>query len=276
MVDTTTTQDTTTTTSAPDWRASLPDDIKADPSLESFKDVSSLAKSFIATKSMVGADTVKVPGKNATDAERNAFYAKLGRPEKPEGYILPTEGMPENFKADEGRLASMREAAHRAGISDQQFAALARADATFLAEQMGQFEQGQTATREQNVNALKREWGKAFDQNLALAKRAVTFSGGDELAKVLDESGFGNHPAVIKAMAKMGRMIADDEVIGGGRSASMVLSPAEANSRIMGLYADDKFMAAYRSKHHAGHEEAVKKMRELAEMADVETEQVGA
>jgi len=70
------------------WRANLPEDMRKEASLESFKDETEMvempinvAKSFISTKKMVGADTLKIP---KTDEEWSDVYTKLGRPETQE------------------------------------------------------------------------------------------------------------------------------------------------------------------------------------------------
>lgn len=245
------------------WRDSLPDDLKGSPSLEGVNDVETLAKRFIDTKKMVGANTVKIPGSDASDEERAAFYDKLGRPESPDKYELPQEGLPEGFEPNEGRLTAMREAAHQAGISAQQFAALARADAEYMESEKTAFGEQVTQSQQESIDALKKEWGAAFDQNLDLAKKAVRHFGGDDLVKFMDESGVGNDPAMAKAMAKVGRMIAEDEVVGGGRGQQFGHTPAEARQEITQLYADKKFMEAYTTPHNPAHSDAVKKMREL-------------
>ena len=52
-----------------DWRASLSDDIRNDPSLASIQDVNGLAKSFIHGQRMVGADKVVIPKDDASPDE---------------------------------------------------------------------------------------------------------------------------------------------------------------------------------------------------------------
>ncbi len=42
------------------------------------------------------------------------------------------------------------------------------------------------------------------------------------LAKVLEESGYGSHPAVVKAMHKIGKMLNNDSIVGKGGSAKDV------------------------------------------------------
>ena len=48
-----------------DWKQSIPEDIRADKSLESIKDVGSLAKSYIHAQKLVGSDKIPIPNKYA-------------------------------------------------------------------------------------------------------------------------------------------------------------------------------------------------------------------
>src|SRR4030095_3808230 len=67
------------------WRPTLPDEMKAEPSLGGFKDVGALAKAWVETKRLVG-DAVKVPKPDASPEERAAFHRKLGVPQSPDQY----------------------------------------------------------------------------------------------------------------------------------------------------------------------------------------------
>src|SRR3990172_5233326 len=74
-----------------DWRAALPDDLKADKRLEQFKGTDwaeagpPRARAYAETKKMVGG-SLKAPKKHATPEEQPAFYTALGRPETPDKY----------------------------------------------------------------------------------------------------------------------------------------------------------------------------------------------
>ena len=63
------------TGSSVDWKASLEDGVKNDPSLADIQDVSGLAKSYIHAQKMVGADKVALPKENASEEELNTFYS---------------------------------------------------------------------------------------------------------------------------------------------------------------------------------------------------------
>jgi len=89
------------------------------------------------------------------------------------------------------------------------------------------------AASEAQVEALKQaraEWrdqakadkdigGKNFEANLALAAKARQNFGDSDLLQVLNESGLGDHPAVIRAFVKIGKAISDDSIVVGNRTA---------------------------------------------------------
>ena len=61
--------------------------------------------------------------------------------------------------------------------------------------------------------------GDKLNENLAIAKAAAQKMGGDALLQVLESSGLGNHPDMIRAFWKMGQAMADDKPVfgnGGG------------------------------------------------------------
>ena len=61
--------------------------------------------------------------------------------------------------------------------------------------------------------------GDKHNQAVEDAKIAIKKLGGDPLAKVLDSSGLGSHPTIIRFMAKVGAIVKDDTVIPGGAPA---------------------------------------------------------
>ncbi len=69
-----------------DWRTSLPDDLKNEPSLKLINDVSGLAKSYVSAQKLVGADKIPVPSKHATEEDWKNVYHKLGLPQDVKDY----------------------------------------------------------------------------------------------------------------------------------------------------------------------------------------------
>lgn len=75
--------------------------------------------------------------------------------------------------------------------------------------------------------------GDAFDANLGVARKAIETFGSKELTELLDASGFGNHPAVIRAFWKAGKAISEGNFLNsgartatpGGKTDAQVLYP---------------------------------------------------
>lgn len=251
-----------------DWRAGIPDEIREHASLKDLDGVGALATKLISAEGMIGRDKVVVPTKTSSDDERRQFYTAIGCPEKADGYEVPTENMPENMQLDEAQTKAFMSEAHKMGLTKQQAAHLIRYDATRHATALAQLVETQSTARTEGEATLKKDFGNAYDQNIALAKRAISELGSESLAKALTESGFGDHPEMIKMMAKVGQFIAEDSVIGGGPQ-SFELSPEDAKAKIAANESDKEFMAAYMDTTgmHAGHKAAVAERKRLYEIA---------
>jgi hypothetical protein len=57
--------------------------------------------------------------------------------------------------------------------------------------------------------------GDKLTENLGVARKALESFGTPELKDVLDATGFGNHPEIIKAFYKIGKAISDDRFVTG-------------------------------------------------------------
>ena len=249
-----------------DWRTAIPEDLQNDPSLADIQDISSLAKGYVHAQRMIGTDKVSVPTSQASQEELDTFYNKLGRPETPQGYEAPTENMPD-LPVNEEVRNQFYEEAHRIGLNKQQTAALLRWEAESTKGRMDAHVQSSEMELEKAQDTMRREFGAAYEEKMNMAQNAAKEFGGDELVNLLDSTGLGNNPAVIKAFANIGKAIMNDEIIGGGGRQGFMMSPGEAKSQIGGLKRDPNFMQAYQDTGNAGHAEAVKEMGRLFELA---------
>lgn len=84
-----------------------------------------------------------------------------------------------------------------------------------------------SAKSEQNWENLQQQWiadakadkeigGAKWDQTVALSRRAMGKLGSPDLHEYFRQTGFGNHPEVIRLMAKVGVMISEDSPANGG------------------------------------------------------------
>ncbi|ACO74529.1 hypothetical protein LHK_01541 [Laribacter hongkongensis HLHK9] len=79
------------------------------------------------------------------------------------------------------------------------------------------------AASEQWVTAAKADQefgGEQLAENLGHARRALDQFGTTELKSLLNDSGLGNHPEVIRFMVRAGKAISEDRFVAGTRGAS--------------------------------------------------------
>jgi hypothetical protein len=121
-------------------------------------------------------------------------------PESSEGYKFP-EGLP----TPEKDLASFAKVAHEMGMTQKQVEALANWQKKANAEATESFNK----VSEDWKQSVLKSWGADAEKNTELALRGVRDFASDDLKKILSESGFGNHPAIVEHFYKLGIMSAE-------------------------------------------------------------------
>lgn len=243
-----------------DWTTQLPPELKAVVEAKGYKQPSDVLTAYVAAEKMIGADKIVAPKDGVfTDP---ATRAKLGIPEKADGYKVQRPELPAGIPYDEKFEAKMLPVAHALGLTPQQVNGLVKAITDDRLAGLTELASGRVASEQETANALKTEWGKAYDVNLQNAARAARFAGGDELIKALDESGFGNNPHLIRAMSKIGRMLGED-TLKTGQAAGFNLTPDEAKAE----YAKLMNTPAYTDKRNPEHAATVSRVKQLFEQA---------
>ena len=167
---TTTTADTPTTTITPSWRDTLPDDLKADKSLESFKDVGGLAKSYIETKKLVGAKQgVTVPGDNATPEERTAYRKALGVPDTPEGYTPKAHPLMADPRWNKESQGAFLKLAHEEAMPPKAVDRILAFYGDMVAADLKKVD----ATAQEAKGELRTTWGVNYDAYLGAANNGM-------------------------------------------------------------------------------------------------------
>jgi aminoglycoside/choline kinase family phosphotransferase len=254
--------DPKTTTPEPvniDWRQSLPEDIKADKSLESIKDVASLAKSYIHAQKMVGSDKIPVPNKYATDKDWSLVYEKLGRPKSPDGYKYD---LPQDKQVDEASLKSFSDQAHRLGLLPTQANGVVKFYNDMVAKTLQDADSKALAARENGTKQLKQEWGQAYQEKLTKANTlASSVLKKDFLNNNLaDGTKLGDHPMMVKAFAALADKMGEDNIVQA--SGPSYLTPSQIEKQIGEL---TQVGSAYWDKNHPNHDAAVQEVFALRE-----------
>jgi len=176
----------------PKWMAQLGDEDKENKDFAQYQSIPEFAGAFKELK--VKADGIETAPESVDEYE-------LEMPEAPEGFEEDADtqkAFREFAKASNFTKAQAKEAYKwfNQTIFDQYKAALA-ADAKRKDEALGQ---------------LKKDWGDEFEAKSELAQRALDAFGSEELQKAFTASGFIAHPEVIKAFAKIGEAIGEDQL----------------------------------------------------------------
>lgn len=169
------------------------------------------------------------PGPEAKPEELDAFYGKLGRPEKADGYEfkLP-EGLPETFPYDGESAKAYKAWAHAAGLTPRQAQGLHDDFVKEQANQFTAFTAAQTAKIEAAHSELTKPdvWGEKgsprYVENTQFADRFIAREG------LLDELKAGGAlspenevlmPKLAQTMARLGKQLyGEDQFVPGGNT----------------------------------------------------------
>lgn len=250
--------------SQPDWRASLSEEFRNDPSLADIQDVNGLAKSYVHAQRLVGADKVALPRQDAPPEEWNDLYDKLGRPEK---YEITRPTLAEGLDYDNAMEEKMLGLMHEAGLSQGQAQKIYSGYMEHMTGGYNEMNKTRELERTQWDHELRSTFGKAYDEQVSLAQRAAAEFGGDEFRSWLNETGLGDHPMLVKMFAKIGQQVSESRIDPQGRSQSFMLTPDGARQEIARLQRDADFMRQYSDAEVDGHKEAIEKMQQLFSFA---------
>lgn len=241
------------------WKEVLSEELRNDPSLASVFKIEDLAKNYINTKKMVGADKIVLPTKHATEQEWKDIYHKLGLPSTVEEYEISakTEGFNDGF------VSEFKKHAHESGIlpkqADQLLNWYAKANEEATAAQEQEFQQ----QMKENLESLKKDWGQAYDSKIRAAKKVAKAFGEDQEVNTFLED-FGSDSRFIKLLSMIGdSFLKEDTVLAGG--AEEAVPPKQAQDELNSIYGNKEH--PYFDSSHPGHLNAVKEVERLNQMA---------
>ena len=83
--------------------------------------------------------------------------------------------------------------------------------------------------------------GESFESNIEVAKSALNAFGTDPFKQLLQESGLGNHPEVIRFMYRAGKAISEDSYVGNSLGANAKSGvPKDFNGIANALYSNQQ------------------------------------
>lgn len=239
---------------ADNWKDSLPEDLRNEPCLENVKNFATLTKSFVNAQKMIGKNKIAIPGENASDEEKAAFYTALGRPEKAEDYKSDGVELPEGITLDDNLVGEFRKFAFENGVSQELFQKALAFDA-MRAERAAR-EAVAAHNKEYNTTLakLKEQYGEDLPARIAQVDKAMTTFG---IKEIFIEKGLTNNYQIFEALANIGAAISESK-LKGGENPPKFTSPKQ---QIDEIYADPN--GPIYNVDHPAHERTVAQVRSL-------------
>jgi hypothetical protein len=167
--------------------------------------------------------------KSGTDKEKEKKPEKLDISAYEQ--VTVTIDVPEGYPVDEQGLQTAKEIGAKHGASPELMQDLINAYAQRQIDGAGKISEAIDAEIQKRAHDNSEKWlaevkadkdmgGDNFARTEADAQRAVKKFGNADLTAYLAETGEGNHPAIVRLLANVGKLLREDEVVGQGGAAS--------------------------------------------------------
>lgn len=212
------------------WLDALNDEYRSNPLVNRWDDPNEFAKSYINQSKVIGADKVVKPSNSWSDDQYEEFYAAIGRPESPDMYENTLES-----RYNDEQISGLRQMAFEMGLQPRQFEKMAG----FLSSRAEEESNQHNAILEKNgfeaQEALRREYGQAFEQKAQIAHKTALQVLGEENMEIFEAelpNGLlvGDHPAMVKMFVNLAERMGEDKVV--GETTELVMTPQEAQRQI--------------------------------------------
>ena len=158
------------------------------------------------------AATDPAPADPAPAADPAAPAADPKPPGAPEAYeFVPPEG----HVLDEGVIGKFSEVAKELNLPQDKAQKVLDVMAPAIAERQQAALQAMTSEGAETSKADKEFGGEKLGENLAIAKTALDKFATPEFAKLMNDTGLGNHPEVLRVFYRAGKAISADTVVTG-------------------------------------------------------------
>jgi hypothetical protein len=165
------------------------------------------------------AGTTATAPANATSAQD----AKPTEPVVPETYDLK---MPEGVELDQAATTEFTAIAKELKLDQAAAQKLADIGAK-MAQRQADAHAQLVETWTEQVKTDKEIGGDKLAENLGVARKAIDTFGSPELKALLNSTGLGNHPEVVKLAFKVGKAISEDRFVTGAPKSNASNDPAK-------------------------------------------------
>src|SRR5690554_5280802 len=159
------------------------------------------------------------------DTEADGKPAEAGAPAEYADFQLP-----EGIEIDADVMTEFKGLAKELGITQEAAQKLIDLQASMEEKRAETLQQMVADQSQQWANQVKNDpdiGGEIYDQSVALAVKTIETFGSPELRTLLNDSGLGNHPELVKFCHRIGKAISEDTLVMGGDQGTPKKTPEE-------------------------------------------------
>ena len=227
----------------PAWIADLPEDLRGNATLTSFKgnewkDVGPvLAKSYVESRAMIGKKAYDLPQDDWKPEQWQSWNKTIGVPDAPDKYGAPADEMLTKAGLNKEVLGAAQKRFHELGLTPRQVNGIM--DEWYIPISIAGSEARAKAQEDELKSSgakldseLSQIYGDKKDAKVGLVKAVLNKFGSPELVEWADKSGAGNDPGFVKAFIKIGEAMIEDSSRGGGSGLGPESLKAEALKKL--------------------------------------------
>ena len=250
------------------FREGLPEDLRGDPTLDTFTDFPGAVKMLVSGQKMIGKDKIVKPGEHSSDEEWNNLYDALGRPASEGDYQFEVdETLKEYYPAE--RMDVANKALHEAGLNQTQYAKVMEVHKAFLQQDMEQMQNEQKTQIADAETLLHKMQGPDLDKRLHMANIVIEqHANPDHKEKILEA--LNNpiaKPYLLDILANIGDKMVEHNVTpppAGGTG----LTPQTAQAKMQELQSTPGYLNGQLKKENpAAYNRITQEAAELARIA---------
>jgi len=238
------------------WMDGLSEGLRDHPDVKRYTSIDAMATGLISANKMIGKDKIPLPTEHSTEEEWGNVYDKLGRPGTKDDYTLEFKSGIKDAKADPDVMEAFKDISHKIGLNGAQAQSL-------YSWYTGIAEEAAVAGQEHHQSAedtLRGVWGNDYDKHMTVVNQLLT-QFGDETVTEAFENGWGDDPAMVYFLTKLGYAMAEspEPGMGDGKGADSASIEAE-----IATYTSD-LKGPYHNRSHTNHKQAVAHVNSLFE-----------
>lgn len=236
------------------WTDSLPDELKGNPHLKSFKSANDVIKSYVGLCSMAGKKGLMAPPEGATQAELETYLnTRRGGIASADEYSIKYD-MVKNYGLTEESYKGLCSDLFNAGLSDREHQSVMKSFANLREAEQRAWIQENNANCERALIEAKHRWGMDYEAKLSGVKQLMRAF--PEVKKVLEASGAQNNFHVLEMLSRFASSASEG---GSPKALGEKTSLETLDSEIEKLVAS----AAYNDPSSPAHASAMKQFWDL-------------